>query len=113
MVREKLNVFRAFAQRRDFDGDGRDPVVKVFAKLTASNSLQWIPVGRANQSKVYFNRLLAPEPIVDAFLKRAQKLGLKLERHFGYLIKQQRAAVRARNQSFLFARSPGECSLRT
>src|SRR2546422_707438 len=97
MVREQLYVFRALAQRRQLDGDRRNAIVKILTKLAGAYRLQRIPICRANEPKVNFDWLLAAEPVVDSFLKRAQKLRLELERHLGYFVQQYRAAVCASN----------------
>jgi hypothetical protein len=76
------------------------------AEVTFLDTLEQIPVGRGNESKLAALPCIAADALVSAFLHDAQQLRLQGEGQFAYLIQKQRAAVRFRKRAVT-------CSYRT
>ena len=77
-----------FTQRRKFDLEYTQPVVKFFAQMRSD-----FLTGRGKDAGVYRDFVLSAEAPHPQILDHAQQLGLRGLRHFADLVEQQRAFV--------------------
>ena len=92
---QRRNVGSPFAQRRDRDREGVEPVVEVAAELAALHRLRQIDIGGGDDAHVDLRRLLGSQALDLARLQRAQQLDLRSRRQVAHFIEKQRAAARA------------------
>ena len=105
---QRENVLASFVQRRHPKNPATDAVVQVVAEVTFLDTLEQIPVGRGNESKLAALPCIAADALVSAFLHDAQQLRLQGEGQFAYLIQKQRAAVRFRKRAVTCSYRTGE-----
>ena len=89
------DVGGAFAQRRDRDRKGVEPIEEVGAELAGLHRLLQVDVGGGDDAHVDLRHLLGAEPLDLAGLQRAQQLDLHGQRQVAGFVEEQRAAVRA------------------
>src|SRR5262249_5985808 len=88
------NVFATLPQRRKTDGDHVQTVIKVLPESAGSRQSAQILRCCTNEPKVYWNGLIAAEPLDRLLLNRPQQFGLQRKRKFGDLIEEECAAIR-------------------
>ena len=90
---EQPDVAATVAQRRNGNLDGREAVVKVLTEAPLLHGTEHVDVGGGNHADIGFlNRRRADFKKFAGF-EHAQQASLGRERQFGYLIKENRAAV--------------------
>src|SRR5215213_1079675 len=94
MFGKHRNVFHPIAKRRYLDLDRVDTIVKIFAKTTVLDRIEWISIRGTYESKIGFLWLVAAYPVINFFLQNTQQFRLKIHGHFADLIEQQAAAIR-------------------
>src|SRR5262245_49391884 len=109
--RQHGDVFRAVAQRRQRDGKGREPVIKVFAERARFDSPAQVAVGRRHHASGRLDRARPAHALEGALLKHAQELGLQVERQIADFVKEDCAAVGQLEPSSAPPDRVGECSL--
>src|SRR5262249_40909309 len=95
VARKMLNVFSTFSKGWHSNLNGINPVIEILAEMPFIDCLQWITVGRRNETKVGILRLLASYAVEDSLLQNPKELGLELERHLTNLIQQQTTSLGA------------------
>ena len=102
------DVGAALAQRRQLQGDHRQPVVEVFAQGTLLHRPSRSSIGRRDHPDVDRMHLVATHRPHYAVLEKAQQLHLQVDVHLGDLVQEQHAAVRLAQQSQALAVGSGE-----
>src|SRR5271166_5597730 len=92
-LRERQNIFAAFAQRRDAQGDDVEAVVKILAKVMGGDFGLEVAVGRGDYSRIDVNRAFAADALEILILQKPQKLGLESRSQVGNLVEENGAAV--------------------
>src|SRR5581483_4111746 len=108
---EQGDVFFAVAQRRDFDGDDAQAIVKVFAEAAFGDELFQVFVGGGDDADVHRNFFRAADGAHGALLERAQQLDLHGDAHLADFVEEDGAAVRAFEQAARVVRGAGEGAL--
>src|SRR5271168_5552782 len=90
---EQRNIFAAFAQGRQVDGDDAETVVEVLAEAAFGDFLGEIFVGGGNDAHVHVAFFGAAERADFSFLQDAVELHLHGEAHVADLVHEKRAAV--------------------
>src|SRR5208283_277424 len=80
-VGEQRDVALSLSQGRQAYGHDADAVIEIDPELAPLHLLFEIAVGRANETHVDLNSAGSADPFELAFLKHAQKLGLKRRRN--------------------------------
>jgi hypothetical protein len=94
MARQRRNVTRTFAQRRDVDRKHGQPKKQIFAELLRGDRRLQLAVRCGNDADVDVERLRAADTLEPLFLERAENLCLQPERQVPDLVEKQRAPVR-------------------
>ena len=93
MLHQNGNIVAAFAQRREFNREDAQAIVKVLAEAASIDLLLQVAIGCGDDTNVN----LAAADVADAFqfllLQNAQQLCLHRERYFGDFVEKQRATV--------------------
>ena len=93
-ARQLGDIFAPLPQRRHFDGRDLQTVIQVFAKSTLRYFRRHVARRRRHDADVDFDLLRAAFALERVGLERARDLALGLERHVGYFVEEERAAVR-------------------
>src|ERR1019366_10155625 len=105
------NIFLAFAQRRDVNGNDVEAIIKVLAKSSLFERLAQIAVGGGEQAYVNFHSACAAEAFEFALLQHAEKLDLDCGRNIADFIEKERALVGEFKLARLARDRARECSL--
>src|SRR5262245_30201874 len=108
VVGEQLQIFGALAQRRDVDGDRRDPVEEVFAHHAFLDRFSGLAVGGADQAEIGFECFGRTDGAEPPLFKHAQQFRLQLHGHFADLVEHQAAALRLGDQPLSVLNGAGE-----
>ena len=92
-LRQRNNLLRAFAQRRNHNIDDIEPVIKIFAKCALFDAPAQIAVGCGHHTDVYLDDAAAAERLHFAILQDLEKLGLKANIHVADLVQQNGSAL--------------------
>ena len=87
-IRDQRNIFLTLTQRRNYDLEYTQPIVKLFAQMRSE-----FLTGRGKYPSVYRDFLLAAKPPHSQVLENAQQLRLRRERHLADLVEKQSAAL--------------------
>ena len=87
-LRQRQNIFAAFAQRRDAQRDHVEAVVEILAKVMRGDFGFEVAIGRRDDSRVDVDRALAADALEVLLLQKAQKLGLERWRQVGDLVEE-------------------------
>src|ERR1019366_7792360 len=93
------NVFGPVAQGRNFNGEGRKPVVQIFAKLSLANQGQQVRVGGGDDAGSQAHDFRAAQALQFFLLQEAEQLGLEAQRHLADFVEEQRASLRRLDSS--------------
>ena len=93
MVGQQRQILQAVAQRRERDGDDRQPEEEILAEAPLGNLQAQILLGRRHDPQVELDRLGRAHPADLPLVERAQQLGLHVERQIVQLVDEQRAAL--------------------
>src|SRR5204862_3715675 len=99
IMRERFDVFRSLAQRRETDLKAVNSIKQVRSKDAFVNNRVKIPVGRGNDPHVDFNFSHAANAKERARLNRAQQFCLQLRRQLRDFVEKQRSAIRKLDQT--------------
>ena len=91
---ERGNILDPIAKTRDGKRNNVQPVVQIAAELALFHHRAEGRVGGGNDTDVDMNGPGLAEPLELALLKDPQQLGLQVERHLAYFVKQEGTAVR-------------------
>src|SRR5262245_50976824 len=105
---EQRNIFDAFPQRRQMDGEYIQPVVEIAAESARPHVIGQIPIGRRHDPHVYAHGLAAAQPFELALLQDAQQHYLHLGRQLSDLVQKERAAVSLLESPFAARHGAGE-----
>src|SRR5258706_199394 len=94
MLRQRQNVFAAFAQGGDIQFDDIQSIEEVFAKAPRFNFFFEVAIARGQNARVGLNLGVRADPLKSSILRDTQKLGLQLARHLPDLIEKNRAVLR-------------------
>ena len=86
MIGQYRQVFHAFAQGRQFDGDDVEAVIQILAELALVDQLFGFAVGGGDDAHVDGDRFASADFIDFVFLQDAQEFRLERRRHFGDFI---------------------------
>jgi len=75
-LRERQNIFAAFAQWRYAQGDDVQAVVEILAKVMRADFGLEVAIGRGDYSRVDVNSAFAADALEVLILQKAQKFGL-------------------------------------
>jgi hypothetical protein len=99
-VREQhRDVVWTFRQRRNLDWDDAQAEQQILAHRTTLHGLEKVCVARRNEPDVGVTYALFAEPPILLLLDEPEQLGLIRWRERVYLVEEQRAAVRRRDQA--------------
>src|SRR5271156_318953 len=107
-LRERQDVFAAFAQRWNAQGDDVEAGVEVLAKVMRADFGFEVAIRRRDDSRIEVNRALAADALEVLLLQEAQKLGLEGRRQIGNLVEENGAAVGRFEPARLVLHRPGE-----
>ena len=94
MFRQRNNVWPPFDQRRQFDGKGREPIIEVFAKFTASGTAGQVDVAGRNYTHVHSHYFGSSQALNLFLFQKTQQLGLHSQRQFTNLIEEKSSVMR-------------------
>src|SRR5712675_1250705 len=86
-------------------------IQQVFAKLSARDCRQRIPVARSDQSHVRLEQLRRTYAHERAGLQDPQQLDLQVQRHLGDLVEKQRAAIGTLEEALMLPIRAGKAAL--
>jgi hypothetical protein len=109
-VDQRQNVFFAIAQRRNEDGNDRQAVIEVLAKLALAHRFFQIAVGSGDHAHIHLHVADAADAANDLIFEHAQQFGLQQGRKFADLVEKQRAAIGGLEQALLHLLGVGECA---
>src|SRR6185436_17184045 len=109
--RQRRNVGRTIAQRRNDDRKHRQPEIQILAVLPRRHGGLQVPVRRRHHAHVDVQRRRAADALERLLLERAQDLRLQRQRQIADFIEEQRAAVRELELPRLALRRAGEGAL--
>ena len=89
-----------------------DPVIQILAEFLGIHHLLEIAIGRADQTNVHLDRIVAAEPNDLAILQHAEQFRLHGARHVADLIHEERSAIRVFESAFALGLRAGEGALR-
>src|SRR6266403_382542 len=93
MAREKRNIFAAFAQRGNLNGNDAEAVVEVLAEAAFRNLFLELLVGSGDDADVDVGFLGAADGADFAFLKDTVELHLHGQAHVADLVHEERASM--------------------
>src|SRR5439155_10871856 len=108
MSHEQRNVFRAFTQRRDLDGENIQPVVEVATKMLLGHHPFQVAMGRRHKPSVDSPRSWAPQALEFPLLQNAQQFWLEFQGDITDFVQKQRALVRQLQPATLLCDCTGE-----
>ena len=111
LAEEEHDVGTAVAQRRDADGDGVEPVIKVFAETAFGHSLGHVYVRGCHDAHVGLAHLTGSHADVFARFEHTQQACLSREGQLAHLVEEQGPAVGHGEIAVTLAYCPGERSL--
>ena len=107
-IGQRHDVLAPLAQRRQMHGNRADAVKQILAQLAVLDGVLRLAVGGGDDAAIG----LVTRPSADGpdflFLQHAQQLALRVDRHFGNFIQEQRAAFRLAEQTFAVGVRAGE-----
>ena len=107
-VDQRQNVFFAVAQRRNKNGNDRQPVIEILAELLFAHGFFQIAIGGCDHAHIHLhiaNAANAPDHLV---FQHAQQFGLQQRRKLANFVEKQRASVRRLEQALLHLLGVGE-----
>src|SRR5690606_8021785 len=104
-------VAAPLGQRRNPDDDFGPAIEQVLAEAPVTDHRLEVLVCRADDARVYVDRLAPADPLDLPFLQEAEQLDLQRQRDVAYLVEEQRAAARLRDLAFGRLDRPGEGAL--
>ena len=107
---KQQNIFGPFAQGRDFDVYGAEPVVKVFAEFPFRYGFDHVEVGGGYDAYVGFQHGRRTHFEKFAAFENTQQSGLSRKRQFTYLVEEDGASVGLFEIAFTSRESPCEGS---
>src|SRR5580704_9896408 len=110
VLRQRQDVFAAFAQRRDLERDYAQAEIQVSAEFAGRNFAPQLAIGRRHDAHVDLARLRRADSQHLAVLEHAQQLGLEVGTRLADLVEKQRAARGAFETSEALANCAGERS---
>ncbi len=102
------DIFRALPQGRQFDGNNRKTVIKVFAETAIGNGLTQILGGRGDHPDIHWRRLALADTTDLMFLQDTQQLGLQFQREVADFIDSDPRRHRQHEQAAAGAVGTGE-----
>src|SRR5688572_27174740 len=91
---EQRRVAGPLGQRRNPDDDFGQAIEQVLAEAPVTDHRLEVLVCRADDARVYVDRLAPADPLDLPFLQEAEQLDLQRQRDVAYLVEEQRAAAR-------------------
>ena len=107
-ARERLDLRRPLAQRRDLDRDAVEAEVEIAPERALVDRGFQVTVGGGQHANVDRARLRAAEPEHLPLLQHAQQLDLDRDRHLADLVEEEGAALRGLEQAGLGLDRAGE-----
>ena len=99
---------RRSRKRRQVDGNGADAVEQIFAQLAVLDGFVRLAIGGGDEAAVGLVAGLAADRADFLVLQHAQQFALRVDRHFGDFVQQQRAAFGLAEQTFAVGVRAGE-----
>ena len=93
VLEELRNIFPAFAQRGQSNGEHIQPVVQILPKLPARDELLEILIRGKDQADVHLLHRGAPDGQKLPFLEDSEQPGLRLQRQVPDLVEEDRAVI--------------------
>src|SRR5271156_5285674 len=111
MLRQRQDVFAAFAQRRDLERNYAQAEIQISAEFAGRHFAPQLAIGRRHDAHVDLARLRRTDAHHLAVLEHAQQLSLEVRARLADLVEKQRAARGALEASEALANCAGERSL--
>ena len=92
-LRQRHNVLRAVAQRRQIQRQDVEAIVEIFAEKPFLHQLDQVFLRRADHPHIDVHFMILANAAEGAVVEKAQQLGLHARRHLANFIQQHRAAV--------------------
>src|SRR5882724_1048252 len=99
MSRQRLDIFRPLAQRRQIELKAVHPIEQIRPKNSVSNYRIDIAISGGNDANVNFDFAYSANPKECPCFYCSQQLGLELGRQLSYFIQKQSTAIGQFNQS--------------
>jgi len=97
MVSQPQNVTRAFGESRQFQGKGREPVIKIAAEAALLYPSRQVRIRGRDHPHIHFQRFRTAQPLHFFLVQKAQQLGLQAERQFSHFVEEQGSPLRQMN----------------
>src|SRR5262249_20090767 len=110
IIYEQWHVLFPFAQRREFDRENVEPIIKITAKGAVRDSRLQITIRRRDHADISVQNFRAADAFKLAFLQNAQQRNLCLSGQIPYFIEKNRAAFGQFEFTQASLKSAGECS---
>ena len=107
---ELRNVLAALRQRRHADRHDRQAVIEILAEFAGGDLRLDVARGRRNDAHVHRDLGAAADALKGLVDQHAQDLVLRLPRHVGDFVDEQRAAMGLLERADLAASEPFDCS---
>ncbi len=112
VVEQVGKIVNAVVQGGNFQGNDIEPVVEVFAEISASNCLGEIPVGGGHDSDIDLDTALGVAHAMEfAVLQYSQKFRLKGSGDFADFVEEKGPAVRGLEEAVAITRGASERAL--
>src|SRR5689334_15134126 len=108
MVDERRDVLSSLAERRQRDADDVEPIEQVLAERTLGHRALEIAIGGGDHTDVDGERLRRADGSYLHLLEHSQQLHLKRWRQLRDLVQENRALIRAAEQTERIGHSAGE-----
>ena len=93
MLCQQGDIFGAFPEGRQVDGNDTEAVEEVFPEGAAFNGFGQVPVGGGDDADVQLDALLAAHLHELPLLDHPQQLGLDIEAEIGDLVEEEGAMI--------------------
>jgi hypothetical protein len=111
MVYEQGHILESLAQRRDFDRDDRQSVIKIFPERAVTDFRLERLVRRTDHPNINRHALVVADPPHFPLLQDTEELGLKRSRHRVHLIEENRTEIGFFEEPAFVRHCPGEGAL--
>src|SRR6516165_365233 len=92
MLRQRDNVFPAFAKRRKANLNDIEPVIQIETKLALLDRVGELSVRGGHHADVHLNIAYATQPPEGLLFQNPKQLGLQHDRHLADLVQENRPA---------------------
>ena len=92
-VRQSRNIVQPPAERRQFESEDIEAIIKVLAQESFPDSVFWISIRRGYDPNIHNGFRLSAQSADARVLEDSKQLGLRANGHFSQLVQQERATL--------------------